>query len=131
MYILVSKKFTSRFCTTHILHSVVHSIFIKMITEYSGKIVNGIWNTKFPQKKIDSQVFTKETDASHLLDSTCGVVYILTSPYANFEASFKPFLRSMEPGECDTTLLSLAVMPTFVKTIVLLFPHGIKNCDCR
>ena len=56
---------------------------------------------------------------------------MLTGPYANFEASFKHFLTSMKAGESDTTHTSLAVTPIFVKTIVLLFPHGIKNCGCR
>ena len=69
----------------------------------------------------------KKTEASHLEDSTCGDVYILTSPYANFEASFKLFLTSMKAGESDATQPFLVVTPIFVKTIVLLFP---KNCDC-
>ena len=46
----------------------------------------------FITEKIDRQVFSRKTEASHLEDSTHGIVYILSSPYANFEASFKPFL---------------------------------------
>ena len=46
---------------------------------------------------------------------------------SNFERSFQPFLISMKAGESDTTQPSLAVTPIFVKTIVLLFPHGIKT----
>ena len=41
-----------------------------------------------------NQVFTKKTEASHLYDASCGVVYILTCPCANFKASFKPVLTS-------------------------------------
>ena len=44
-------------------------------------------------------------------------------PYANFEASVKPFLTSMKAGEFDTTQPSSVVTPIFVKTIILLFPH--------
>ena len=66
----------------------------------------------------------------YLEDSTWGDVYQLTSPYANFEASFKFFLTSMKAGESDATQPFLAVMLIFVKTIVFLFPQGIKNCDC-
>ena len=56
---------------------------------------------------------------------------MLTGPYANFEASFKHLLTSMKAGESDTTRLSSAVTLIFVKTIVLLFPHEIKNDGCR
>ena len=48
-------------------------------------------NKQVVQFKIDRQVFTKKTEASHLEYSTCRVVYILTSSYANFKSSFKPF----------------------------------------
>ena len=48
-------------------------------------------------------IFSKKTEVSCLDDSICGVVYILTSPYANFEASFKPFVTSMKAGKSDAT----------------------------
>ena len=76
------------------------------------------------------QVFSKKTEATHLEDSTCGIVYILSGLYANFKASFKPLLTFMKVGESDATQLFLAVTPIFVKTIVLLFPHEKKNCNC-
>ena len=79
----------------------------------------------FLTEKNDRQVpyiFSKKTEISRLDDSIYGVVYILTSPYANFEASFKPILTSMKAGKSDATQPFLAVMPIFVKTIVLLFP---------
>ena len=72
--------------------------------------------------KIDFQVRTLKF---HICKTEVGVVYVLSSPYANFEASFKPFLISMKAGESDTTRPSLVVTPIFVQTIFL---HEIKNC---
>ena len=81
--------------------------------------VNETLNSVYITKKIDRQLFTKKTEASQY-------VYVLTSPSANFEVSFNQAFHytCMNAGESDTRP-PLAVTPIFVKTIVLLFPHGI------
>ena len=45
-YSRYQKKFTRRFCTMHVLHSVVCSIFVKIVIKYSViDHINGITYT--------------------------------------------------------------------------------------
>ena len=112
-----------------LIKSLVETQFKRSLIIQWFDHINSIWNAKFPffynGKNLPSSIHKE-----NLEDSTWGDVYILTILYANFEASFKLFLTSMKVGESDATQPFLAVMLIFVKTIVLLFPQEIKNCDC-
>ena len=53
----------------------------------------------------------------HICKTLLAELFTLAKPYANFKASFKPFLTStctcMKTGESDTTQPSLLVTPCY------------------